>query len=74
MRLHPMRLHPGPALVVLATLGAVLLALPAPARAQAKGQIKLATQSPLSGGQSALGEGIKLGTQLAIDQRAGALD
>jgi branched-chain amino acid transport system substrate-binding protein len=74
MRLHPMRLHPGLALVVLATLGTVLLALPAPARAQAKGQIKLATQSPLSGGQSALGEGIKLGTQLAIDQRAGALE
>ena len=69
-----MRLHPGLALVVLATLGAVLLALPAPARAQAKGQIKLATQSPLSGGQSALGEGIKLGTQLGVEKFKGSLE
>ncbi len=38
------------------------------ADAQSKGTIKIATQSPLSGGQSALGEGIKLGTQLAIEK------
>ncbi len=38
-----------------------------PASAQGKPTIKIATQSPLSGGQSALGEGIKLGTQLAIE-------
>ena len=31
------------------------------AEAQGKGTIKIATQSPLSGGQAALGEGIKLG-------------
>jgi len=36
--------------------------------AQSKGTVKIATQSPLSGGQAVLGEGIKLGTQLAIDK------
>ena len=42
--------------------------------AQSKGTIKIATQSPLSGGQAALGEGIKLGTQLAIDKLKGPLE
>jgi branched-chain amino acid transport system substrate-binding protein len=46
---------------------AVTLALPAHAQQQGT-TIKIATQSPLSGGQAALGEGIKLGTQLAIDE------
>ena len=41
--------------------------------AQSKGTLKIATQSPLSGGQSALGEGIKLGTQLAIEKFRGNL-
>jgi branched-chain amino acid transport system substrate-binding protein len=41
--------------------------------AQGKGTIKIATQSPLSGGQAALGEGIKLGTQLAVEQLRGNL-
>src|SRR5205085_1077614 len=41
--------------------------------AQGKGTIKIATQSPLSGGQAALGEGIKLGAQLAIDKFKGPL-
>jgi branched-chain amino acid transport system substrate-binding protein len=52
------------------TLAAVVLAVPAtgPVDAQSKGTIKIATQSPLSGGQAALGEGIKLGTQLAVDK------
>jgi branched-chain amino acid transport system substrate-binding protein len=36
--------------------------------AQGKGTIKIATQSPLSGGQAALGEGIKLGAQLAVEK------
>ncbi len=61
------------ALVILAPFA---LALP-PAGgsdAQTKGTIKIATQSPLSGGQAALGEGIKLGTQLAIDQKKGPLE
>src|SRR3972149_4572361 len=34
----------------------------------AKPVIKIVTQSPLSGEQSALGEQIKLGTQLAVDE------
>lgn len=38
-----------------------------------KGTIKIATQSPLSGGQAALGEAIKLGTQLAVKQKGKAL-
>jgi branched-chain amino acid transport system substrate-binding protein len=42
--------------------------------AQGKGTIKIATQSPLSGGQAALGEGIKLGAQLAIDKFKGNLE
>jgi branched-chain amino acid transport system substrate-binding protein len=57
------------------TLAAVVLAGPAigppvvtPVDAQSKGTIKIATQSPLSGGQAALGEGIKLGAQLAVDK------
>jgi branched-chain amino acid transport system substrate-binding protein len=41
--------------------------------AQGKGTIKIATQSPLSGGQAALGEGIKLGTQLAVEKLRGGL-
>src|SRR3989475_12923758 len=39
-----------------------------------KGTIKIATQSPLSGGQAALGEGIKLGAQLALEKYKGALE
>jgi branched-chain amino acid transport system substrate-binding protein len=50
------------------------LALAPFARAQEKGTIKIATQSPLSGGQAALGEGIKLGTQLAVDKFKGDLE
>src|SRR3989475_2321749 len=41
--------------------------------AQGKGTIKIATKSPLSGGQAALGEGIKLGAQLALDKLKGTL-
>ena len=58
-------------------LAVLALALPAagpPADAQSKGTIKIATQSPLSGGQSALGEGIKLGAQLAVDKFKGGLE
>jgi branched-chain amino acid transport system substrate-binding protein len=39
-----------------------------------KGTIKIATQTPLSGGQAALGEGIKLGAQLAIDKLKGPIE
>lgn len=55
-------------LIVLVSLG-LLLPPTAPAGAQQKGVIKIATQSPLSGEQAALGEGTKLGTQLAVEQR-----
>jgi branched-chain amino acid transport system substrate-binding protein len=55
-------------LVVLALLPAV-----SPADAQDKGVLKIATQSPLSGGQAALGEGIKLGAQLAVEKFKGNL-
>jgi len=63
---------------VLAALIAVLaiaaLSLPAlPVQAQQLGTIKIATQSPLSGGQAALGEGIKNGAQLALEQLGGPL-
>ena len=62
--------------IPLTMLAAVLLALPwsSPADGQQKGTIKVATQSPLSGGQAALGEGIKLGAQLAIDKLKGPLE
>src|SRR5207253_9371804 len=39
-----------------------------------KGTIKIASQSPLSGGQAALGEGIKLGAQLAVEKFKGPLE
>ena len=61
--------------LVLALLAVLAVAL-VPASelgAQGKGTIKVATQSPLSGGQAALGEGIKLGTQLAVEQLGGTL-
>jgi branched-chain amino acid transport system substrate-binding protein len=57
-----------------AFLAAAALVLPLAAEAQGKGTIKIATQSPLSGGQAALGEGIKLGAQLAIEKLKGNLE
>jgi branched-chain amino acid transport system substrate-binding protein len=60
------------ALLLAVTVG--LIAAPMSGDAQGKGTIKIATQSPLSGGQAALGEGIKLGTQLAIDKMKGPLE
>src|SRR5439155_972807 len=62
-------------LALLAVLG--LVALPAASNLEAqgsKGTIKIATQSPLSGGQAALGEGIKLGAQLAVEKFKGNLE
>jgi len=38
------------------------------------GVIKIATQSPLSGGQAVLGEAIKLGAQLAIEEHKGPIE
>ncbi len=61
--------------LVVLVIAALALVFPAgESWGQAKGAIKIATQSPLSGGQAALGEGIKLGTQLAIEQKKGALE
>ena len=51
----------------LALLVALVAALPATAWAQ-KGKIKIAVQAPLSGEQAALGEHIKLGAQLAVEE------
>src|SRR5213595_1070032 len=61
---------------LLSALAIAALVLPGagPADAQSKGTLKIATQSPLSGGQSALGEGIKLGAQLAIEKFKGGLE
>lgn len=61
--------------LALCLVAAVALASgAAPLGAQGKGTIKIATQSPLSGGQAALGEGIKLGAQLAVDKFKGPLE
>src|SRR2546427_2973269 len=66
-----------PVRLTLSLLAALaLVALPAASHVAAqgsKGTIKIATQSPLSGGQAALGEGIKLGAQLAIEKWRGNL-
>src|SRR5437773_4397472 len=61
---------------LLVALAALALVLPATSftDAQSKGTIKIATQSPLSGGQAALGEGIKLGAQLAVEKFKGNLE
>jgi branched-chain amino acid transport system substrate-binding protein len=57
------------AVVTAVALVGLVLAGGSASTAQDKGTIKIATQSPLSGGQAALGEGIKLGTQLAIEKQ-----
>jgi branched-chain amino acid transport system substrate-binding protein len=46
---------------------AIFASMPPEARAQ-KGRIKVATQTPLSGEQAAIGEPIKLGAQLAVEE------
>ncbi len=70
MSRYPVRLTA----VLLAALALVALPAASNLAAQGKGVIKIATQSPLSGGQSALGEGIKLGAQLAIEKFKGGLE
>jgi branched-chain amino acid transport system substrate-binding protein len=55
----------------LALLVALVAAAPATAWAQ-KGKIKIAVQAPLSGEQAALGEHIKLGAQLAVEEASKA--
>jgi branched-chain amino acid transport system substrate-binding protein len=61
-------------LVLGLTMALALLPLGSGPAAQGKGTIKIATQSPLSGGQAALGEGIKLGTQLGVEKFKGNLE
>ena len=70
MSRYPVRLTA----VLLAALALVALPAGSHLTAQGKGTIKIATQSPLSGGQAALGEGIKLGTQLAVEKFKGNLE
>src|SRR6266481_9760958 len=67
--------HRGFLVLALAAILAVALLPASNLEAQgSKGTIKIATQSPLSGGQAALGEGIKLGAQLALEKYKGALE
>ncbi len=61
-------------LLILLTALALVLPATSPVESQQKGVIKIATQSPLSGGQAALGEGIKQGTQLANEQLKGPVE
>ena len=58
----------------IAVLAVLAAAVPPFADAQGKGTIKIATQSPLSGELAALGEGIKLGAELAVDRFKGAVE
>jgi branched-chain amino acid transport system substrate-binding protein len=53
---------------------ALLLASCATGGTSDKGTIKIATQSPLSGGQSAIGVDIKNGAELALEQLKGPLE
>jgi branched-chain amino acid transport system substrate-binding protein len=59
---------------LIALAAGLALLMGPPAEAQQKGTIKIATQSPLSGGQAVLGEAIKLGTQLAVEQLKGPVE
>jgi branched-chain amino acid transport system substrate-binding protein len=59
---------------MISLLAVLALVLPLTAAAQGKGTIKIATQSPLSGSLAALGEGIKLGTQLAVEKFKGPVE
>jgi branched-chain amino acid transport system substrate-binding protein len=70
MMTHPIR----SILALCLVVGLALVPGASTVDAQGKGTIKIATQSPLSGGQAALGEGIKLGTQLAVEKFKGNLE
>jgi len=62
-------------LLVIASMALAACGAPAATEAPAEsmGTIKIATQSPLSGGQSLLGVAIKQGAELALEQLAGDL-
>jgi len=66
--------HLRPLLLSCLALALAVMPLGTAAHAQGKGTVKIATQSPLSGGQSALGEGIKLGAQLAVEKLKSPLE
>jgi branched-chain amino acid transport system substrate-binding protein len=70
MRSYPIRAF----LALCLGLGLVVAGETSSLSAQGKGTIKIATQSPLSGGQAALGEGIKLGAQLGVEKFKGPLE
>jgi branched-chain amino acid transport system substrate-binding protein len=70
MRSYPVR----SSLAVCLGLALALAGGASTLHAQGKGTIKIATQSPLSGGQAALGEGIKLGAQLGVEKFKGPLE
>ncbi len=59
---------PSIALLVAAVLATLIVPSKMPVSAQAN-VIKIATQGPLSGGQSVLGTGLKDGTQLCLEQQ-----
>jgi branched-chain amino acid transport system substrate-binding protein len=62
------------AVLVLAMLaGCSQLPATSPPSPSPRLTIRLATHSPLTGPLAALGEGIRLGTQLAVEQKAGGL-
>src|SRR5208337_3710914 len=58
--------------LIIVALAAVLCLVPMAVSAQMQ-TIKIATQSPLSGGMSAVGTDIKNGAQLAVEQLSGPL-
>ncbi len=60
--------------VTLFVVIAILLAACGGAGSTSGGTIKIATQSPLSGGQSAIGVDIKNGAELALEQLKGPLE
>lgn len=61
------------ALLTVLVLASMMLAACGAAGPAEKPIIKIATQSPLSGGQSQLGVGIKQGAELALEQLGGPL-
>src|SRR3989454_7914986 len=69
-----MRSYPIRSLLTVCLGGSLAFAGASTLDAQGKGTIKIATQSPLSGGQAALGEGIKLGAQLGVEKFKGPLE
>jgi ABC-type branched-subunit amino acid transport system substrate-binding protein len=61
------------AALALTVAAALVAPVQGPVRGAEMKVIKIATQSPLSGGQAALGEGIKNGAQLAVEQNSASL-